>query len=91
MDNNPVRIQWDPERNLQLEPLAHRAIQVGLRDEAVDRYVNDWIVQVADVTALAHEVAGLLDAGREDDAALLLPTETAYPLPTLLAARIDAS
>lgn len=91
MQSNPVRIQWDPERNLQLEPLAHRAIQVGLRGEAVDRYVNDWIVEVTDVTALAHEVAGLLDAGREDDAALLLPTEAAYPLPASLAARIDAS
>lgn len=27
---SPVRIQWDPERNLHLAPLAHRTIQIGL-------------------------------------------------------------
>jgi Domain of unknown function (DUF4291) len=27
---SPVRIQWDPERDLLLQPLPHRAIQIGL-------------------------------------------------------------
>lgn len=27
---SPVRIQWDPERDLLLRPQAHRAIQIGL-------------------------------------------------------------
>lgn len=32
---SPVRIQWDPERDLSLQPLPHRAIQIGLSEEAV--------------------------------------------------------
>jgi hypothetical protein len=40
---SPVRIQWDPERDLHLSPLPHRAIQIGLGKEAVRSYVNEWI------------------------------------------------
>jgi hypothetical protein len=28
-DMSPVRIQWDPERDVHLQPLQHRAIQIG--------------------------------------------------------------
>ena len=38
---SPVRIQWDPERSLDLEPLPHRAIQIGIGGESVNRYVDD--------------------------------------------------
>jgi hypothetical protein len=86
-----VRIQWDPERGLRHEPLDHRAIQIGLRGEAVDRYVEDWISGIADVTPLMHTIAGLVRADRLDAAAALLPAETAYPLPEDLATRICAS
>src|SRR5690242_9350195 len=27
-DRSPVRVQWDPERNLALDPLPHRSIQI---------------------------------------------------------------
>lgn len=76
---HPVRIQWDPERDLH-NPLPHRAIQVGIRDQAVARYVNEWIVGVTDVTPIAHEVHGLVQAGRLEEARAILPVETAYPL-----------
>lgn len=77
---HPVRIQWDPERDLHHNPLPHRAIQVGIRDEAVARYVNDWIVNVTDVTAFARAVHGLVQAGRLEEAHAMLPVETPYPL-----------
>ncbi|WP_371793728.1 DUF4291 family protein [Streptomyces sp. NBC_01471] len=32
-----VRVRWDPDRSIQLEPQPWRAIQVGLSGEAVDR------------------------------------------------------
>ncbi|OJU89494.1 MAG: hypothetical protein BGO19_15210, partial [Acinetobacter sp. 38-8] len=34
-ENSPVRIQWDPERDLLLRPLEHKAIQIGPSKEAV--------------------------------------------------------
>lgn len=77
---SPVRIQWDPERNLRLEPLAHRAIQIGISGEAVPLYVNDWIRKITDITPLAHRIGGLVAEGKPDEACALLPDERPYPL-----------
>jgi hypothetical protein len=53
----PVRIQWDPERDPMLEKIEGvRSIQIGLTGEAVERYVNSWIVAISDLTPLVHEM-----------------------------------
>lgn len=49
-DNTSVRVQWDPERDLKLERLEWRSLQVGLAGHAVTNYVNDWIVDITDIT-----------------------------------------
>ena len=76
---SPVRVQWDPERDLHLQPLAHRTIQVGLSKEAVRLYVNEWTRKVTDVTTLAHEVRALVQQGQLQEATNKLPPERAYP------------
>lgn len=76
--SKPVRVQWDPERNLYLEPLPHRAIQVGLTGEAVQRYVEDWISAIVDVTELAHEIEARVKEDDLDGARSLLPVERVY-------------
>lgn len=84
----PVRVQWDPERDLRLAALPHRAIQVGLSGEAVRRYVDEWIVDITDVTPLAHRVHELVRAGDLTAAADLLPPEHPYELSTVLAEQV---
>jgi hypothetical protein len=91
LGESPVRVQWDPERSLRLAPLEHRSLQIGLSGEAVTRYVDEWIVGVTDVTALAHRVRDLVRAGDETAAAAALPPERPYPLPAEVAAVIGAS
>ncbi|MET7457360.1 DUF4291 domain-containing protein [Streptomyces sp. NPDC005574] len=86
----PVRVQWDPDRSIHLEPQPWRAIQVGLSGEAVDRYVDDWIVDMADVTELAWSVQAAVLDGRSDEALRRLPTERSYPLPERLRRRLGA-
>jgi Domain of unknown function (DUF4291) len=86
----PVRIQWDPERDLRLKPLAYRAIQIGLSGQAVERYCDEWIQGIDDVTPLAQEVHALVRAGREVEAAALLPVETGYPVAPAVAERVGA-
>jgi hypothetical protein len=54
LKTSPVRIQWDPERSPALSPLPYRSLQVGLSGVAVDRYVDEWIVGITDVTDIAH-------------------------------------
>jgi hypothetical protein len=79
----PVRIQWDPERDLLSRPLARRSIQIGLSGTAVDLYVHDWIKSIAEITPLAHAIHDLITRGEPDAARELVPQERPYPLPSL--------
>jgi hypothetical protein len=76
----PARVQWDPERDLRLQPLPHRSLQLGLSGEAVRRYADEWTVSISDVTPLAHQIHALVGSGDPDSAARLLPEERAYPV-----------
>lgn len=78
-DQSPVRIQWDPERDLYLRPQENRAIQIGLSKEAVQLYVNQWIKRITDVTPLAHEIHRLIEDGDLEKAYSRLPQEREYP------------
>lgn len=84
----PVRVQWDPERDLRLRALPQRSLQVGLSGEAVRRYVDEWIQGVEDVTKLSRAVAALIVEGRLQEAEEMLPPEVPYPLPDDIAHRI---
>ncbi|WP_053225950.1 DUF4291 domain-containing protein [Solirubrobacter soli] len=88
---SPVRVQWDPERDVALQRLEHRAIQVGLGGEAVGRYVDEWITGIEDVTPLAREVAGLVRAGDLAAAARLVPEERPLELSAAAAAAVGVS
>lgn len=86
----PVRVQWDPERSLTMRPLPYRSLQVGLSGEAVNRYVDSWIVGITDATSLARRVHALVSAGSLDEATALVPAERPYPLPPEIAAPLRA-
>ncbi len=80
-DRSPVRVQWDPERNIHLHAQAHRAIQIGLSGVAVERFVTQWIRGIEDVTPLALRIHALVAGGRIDEATSLLPPERCYAVP----------
>lgn len=77
-NNSPVRIQWDPERDLHLQPQEHRAIQIGLSKEAVQLYVHQWIQRITDVTPLAHSICKLVQEGDLVKAGEMMPEEREY-------------
>lgn len=79
-NNAPVRIQWDPERDLFLRPLELRAIQIGLSKDAVEPYVRHWIRRITDVTSLAHEVHSLVADNQLSEAEAMLPVERPYAI-----------
>ena len=56
LDNSEVRYQWDPDRDLSLRRLEHRALQLGIRGSVVQSYVNDWILGIEEVTKLAGDI-----------------------------------
>lgn len=91
LKTSPVRVQWDPERSLELKALPYRSLQVGLSGEAVHRYVDDWVVAITDITPRVHLVRDLLRSGDDQAAAAQLPVEHAYPLPAQIATGLNAS
>lgn len=74
-----VRVQWDPERDLDLKALPYRSLQLGLAGQATRDYADHWLRAVRDVTPLAHEVHRLVRDGDRASAAALLPAEAPYP------------
>ncbi|MFR9787175.1 DUF4291 domain-containing protein [Streptomyces sp. MB22_4] len=80
LERAPARVQWDPERDLRLRPLAHRSLQLGLAGEAARRYADEWIVSITDVTSLAHTVHARVRDGDLEAARQLLPLERPYPV-----------
>jgi hypothetical protein len=91
MDTTSVRIQWDPERDLRLQPLRRRSIQIGLSGEAVTRYVEEWIVSISDTTPIMRQIRALVAVDATGQARALLPAERPYPVPPELSEIIGAS
>lgn len=86
----PTRVQWDPERDLHLNPLPHRSLQLGLAGDAARRYADEWAVSITDVTEKATAIHNLM---RENDLATaesLLPEERPYPAGDELLAHLRA-
>ena len=86
----PVRIQWDPERDIELNKLPYRSIQIGLSGEAARRYACEWQLQISDITPKAQEIHAKVRSGDLVTARRLLPEETPYPLTAEIAAQIGA-
>jgi hypothetical protein len=91
LKNAAVRIQWDPEKDIFLQPLPYRSIQIGLSGMAVEKYVSEWIVQIDDITEKCKDVHQLIKNGKIDQAKDLLPNEQVYPLPENIALSINSS
>jgi hypothetical protein len=66
--HTPVRIQWDPERDIKLHRVPYRSIQIGLAGEAVQRYVGQWIKGMSDLTPFVNRVREMLKVGETEDA-----------------------
>jgi hypothetical protein len=88
IEAKPVRVQWDPERDWRSHAIPGvRTIQIGLSGEAVERYVNQWIVRIEDVTPVARVVAAAVES-RIPPSCLPSASERPYPLDTTTAAGI---
>lgn len=72
-----VRCQFDPDRDIFGNPQQTRAIQLGLRGKMVEKYINDWIVSITDITDNVKYLKSLRDSGKltPDE----LPQEKEYP------------
>lgn len=87
-DQAPVHVQWDPERSLRGKKLGCRSIQVGLSRHVIRKYVEEWTVEIRDLTATATRIRRLCDEGAHDRARRLLPRERTFEVPEGIAYRL---
>lgn len=78
LQKSPVRIQWDPEKDIFLNPLNYRSIQIGLSGIAVEQYITDWIISIDDITEYCKQIHQLINENKINQATLLLPDEKEY-------------
>ncbi len=91
LDKAWVSVQWDPERDLRGAPQDHRSIQVGISRHLVDKYVNEWTMELQDVTLLVRKLHGLIQSGQAAKAKQFLPGERVYPVNAAIAKRLGMS
>ncbi len=80
-----VRLQWDPDHDPSGAPLARRALQVGLRGDALRRYAREWVLGIEDLSDFVREQRP--PAARAPYDGLVTPCETVYPVGDPLVAR----
>lgn len=76
-----VRVQWDPERGPKLEVKPYRSIQIGIGRAMSQKWVEEWIESIEDVTERAALLKKCVDEGaEEEDLAMMraMPTERVY-------------
>lgn len=89
MQVSPVRLQWDPEKDIQLQNLPYRSIQIGLSGIAVKHFTEDWIVKITDISQECKAIHQEILAGNIERAKAMLPQEEIYPIPKAIALKID--
>jgi hypothetical protein len=78
VDESDVRLQWDPDHDPKGEKVERRAVQLGLRGDAIAKYAREWIVDIQDVSDFVAEQRVHAMSGQFDQ--LLTPTENVYPV-----------
>lgn len=76
LQNSEVRCQWDPDRDIYGNPIGRRAIQLGIKGEMVKKYVNDWIVNITDITEEVIKIRTSIE--EQEFSESMLPLEKIY-------------
>ena len=77
--HSDVRLQWDPDHHPSGARLERRAIQLGLRGEALAHYAREWLLEIEDISDFVRQQYEAVRVG--DYARLITPQEQVYPQP----------
>lgn len=83
-----VRLQWDPDRGPSGGPLERRAIQLGLRRQALDQFVDEWVLGIEDISEFVEQQREFVLQRKLDQ--LVVPSESIYEVrDAIIAARLE--
>ena len=86
-----VHVQWDPERSIHGADVGCNSIQVGISRHLIGRYVDEWVLEIQDLTPAVRKIHALLKAGHTDKARKLLPSERPYSVSAEVARRLGTT
>lgn len=78
VSSSSVRLQWDPDHSPNGDKLERRAIQLGLRGNALEHYSRDWILEITDVSELVDSQRKNSTPAKYSE--LIVPRERVYPV-----------
>jgi len=88
LHSKEVRLQWDPDHDPFGRKLNRRAIQLGLKGNALEAFGRGCIQSIEDITGFVQEQSAKLNTNRIAD--LLVPLESVYkPIDKTLYSKID--
>lgn len=53
--NTDVRLQWDPDHDPYGNKLNRKAIQIGMKGAMLQKFCNEWITKIEDITPFVKE------------------------------------
>lgn len=71
-----VRLQWDPDHDPFGGKLERRAIQLGIRGNVLDAFINTWVTRIDDITEFVEQQREFVQKNQLEF--LKVPVETYY-------------
>jgi len=65
LNNSNVRIQWDPDHDFKGEKLKRRAVQIGIKNDALQKFNNEYIKSIQDITSFVKDQKTSIDNKKE--------------------------
>lgn len=63
LKSSDVRCQWDPDRDIYGAPICRKAVQLGIRGRIVDKYINEYIFTISDISEKVYRWANQVKEG----------------------------
>ncbi|CAH1802296.1 unnamed protein product [Owenia fusiformis] len=71
-----IRLQWDPDHAPDYTKQERKAIQLGLKNDVLKKYGNEWILKIEDITDFVKEQYRVLQNDGIEH--LMVPRERVY-------------
>ncbi|CAG8740418.1 8975_t:CDS:1, partial [Funneliformis caledonium] len=78
LEKSQVRLQWDPDHDLLGEKMQRRAIQLGIKNNILQKYSNEWIIGIEDITEFVREQYELIKLDKLNE--VRTPVERVYEI-----------
>ena len=65
LSQSNVRIQWDPDHDYKGQKLKRRAVQIGIKGKALEKFNTEFIKSIEDITPFVTEQKNLIDQGEK--------------------------